>query len=356
MRHLYALSLPLAIGCGPAEPSLLETEHLSFHGEVQGACGEALGVVYEREVDRLEHELGRGLLEPVDVYVGLDEVAERCPADVAEARGSLPAGCMVSDTAVATTLDGLSIHLVSVTRRQHGVDGIPLIENALPYMLGLGRPSNGFVVERSPWRYEEAIGQQLAYGWSDEDLVDSGLGMHFLHWMEQAYGLPAVQAWLWSEGMREGAGVEAAFAEAAGETIEVAEARWSDEAEEDAVFGGLCYDMPAPPLSARGLTVEASPCCGEPGVEQFEPPLLNVGQRCFTVPEDTEVRVELLAGEGTLVLRPDGCSPTNPHSPLLVQPGEATTVTMSACRWRAMVIGPEHCDEGDEVRYAITPS
>lgn len=355
MRLLLTLSLPLAIGCGPAEHPQLETEHLGFHGELQGACGEALGALYEREVDRLEHELGRGLLEPVDVYVGLDEVEQRCP-DHTAASGSLPAGCVVSDTAVATTLDGLSMHLVGVTRRQHGVDGIPFIEKALPYMLGLGRPSNDFVVDLSPWRYDEAIGPQLAYGWSDEDLVDDGLAMHFLHWMEQAYGRPAVHAWLWSEGMREGTDVEAAFAEVAGQTIDVAESRWSDEAEPDAVFGGLCHDLPAPPLPARGLAVEASACCGEPGVEQFEPPLLNVGQRCFTVPQDTEVHVELLAGEGTLVLRPDGCSPTTPHSPLLVQPGEATTVTMSACRWRAMVIGPERCDEGDEVRYTITPS
>lgn len=355
MRRVIALSMPFVIGCGPGGSLPLETEHITFHGQLDGVCGEALGALHEREVGRLEQELGRGLLEPVDVYVGQDEVDRRCPGGVI-AGGSVPPGCLLSDTEIATTLDGLSIHLVEAIRSQHGVEGIPFIEKALPHMLGLGRPASGFVVSRSLMGDEAVIRPQLAYGWEDAALVDDGLAMHFLHWVEQAYGLPARHAWLWSQAVREGTHVEAAFAEATGHTLEVAEARWSAEAERDAVLGGLCHGLPAPPLPSAGLTVEASACCGAPGVEQSEPPLLNVGQRCFTVPVDTEVRVELLAGEGTLVLRPDGCSPTSPGSPLLVEPGEATTVTMSACRWRVMVAGPERCDEGGEVRYAIVPA
>jgi hypothetical protein len=148
-----------------------------------------------------------------------------------------------------------------------------------------------------------------------------------------------------------------AFTEATGQTIAVAQERWRDDAELYAMFGGHCHGLPAPPLSAEGLLVEVSaPCCDDPEVEQFEPPLLNTGQRCFTLPTDTEVDVEMLAGEGTLVLRPDGCGPTTPSSPLLLLPGEATTVTMTACRWWAMVVGPERCEGGETIRYAVTPS
>jgi hypothetical protein len=353
LRLLLSLSLPFVIGCGPGEHPRVDAEHLTFHGALDGVCEQGFVALHERELGRIEHELGRGLLDPVDVYVGLDEVEQRCPTPDL---GGASSGCLVSSTEIATTLDELSLHLVAATRRQHGVDGIPFIETALPFMVGLGRPANGFVVSRSPMADPAALRPQLAYGWSDVALVDHGLGMHFLHWMEQAYGQPARHAWLWSDAVREGTHVEAAFAEATGQTIEVAEARWNVEAERDAVFGGLCHGLAAPALPAAGLQVQTPACCDAPGVEQHEPPLLNLGQRCFTVPADTMVQIELSAGEGTLVLRPDGCSASASPSPLLVETGKSVTVTMSACRWRAMVVGPERCDAAGEVRYAITPT
>jgi hypothetical protein len=348
------MSLTFVIGCGPAEPEPpeLETEHLRFHGELDGACG-ALGVLYEREVDRIQHELGRELLEPVDVHVGYDEVERRCPAGTSQRDPTL-AGCVVSGTEVATTLSALSLQLVHATRLQHGVRGIPFIEDALLGMFGVGRPSTGYVMMLHP-DSDYAIRPQLAYDWSQKSLVDGGLAVHFLHWVEQAYGSQAFQEWLWSDAVREGNGVEAAFTEATGQTIAVAQERWGDEAELHAVFGGFCHGLEAPPLPPEGLLVESPACCDAPGVEQSEPPLLNLGQRCFTLPADTEVDVELLTGEGELVLRADGCGPTW-HSPLVLQPGEATTVTLSACRWKVAVFGPERCEAGDEVRYAITPS
>jgi hypothetical protein len=351
LRRPIILSFSFVIGCGPGEAPRLETEHITFHGELDGAC-EALGVLYEREVGRIEHELGRGLLEPVDVYVGLDEVARRCPEGTS-ARNPFVAGCVVSDTEIVTTLSALSFQLVDATRLQHGVHGIPFIEKALPPMLGLGRPAPGYAVTLHPG--DDAIAPQLAYGWPDEALVESVVAMHFLHWMEQAYGLSAFHAWLWSDAVVEGTNAEAAFAEATGQTLAVAEQRWDDEAELDAVFDGSCHGLPAPPLPATGLVAESAACCDAPGVEQFEPPLLNVAQQCFTVSADTVVDAELLAGDGELVLRPDGCTSWADVSPLVLQSGEATTVTLTPCRWKAMVVGPERCEAGGEVRYAITP-
>jgi hypothetical protein len=104
------------------------------------------------------------------------------------------------------------------------------------------------------------------------------------------------------------------------------------------------------------LRVEASACCDDPDVEQAEPPLLRMGHRCLTLPASAAVDVELVTGDGELVLRPDGCE----GDPVVVASGQATTlVTAGACRWQAMVVGPERCDADDEdagvVRYAITP-
>jgi hypothetical protein len=325
----------------------------SFHGELDGVC-EAFGVLYEREVDRIEHELGRGLREPVDVHIGLDEVERLCPSGTSEWYRGV-AGCVVSDTEVATTPEALSLQLVKVTRDQHEVRGIPFIETVLPYMFGLGRPSTGVIASVvNPGDPDHDIASQLLYGWSDESLVGPGLASHFLHWVQQAYGSQAFGAWLWSNGVREGRDVAAAFAEATGQTIAVAQERWGDETESDVVFAGFCHDMPAPPLPAEGLVVEASPCCDDPSVEQHAPPLLNVGTECFTLPTDTEVTLQMLAGEGTLVLRSDGCLTAD--SPLEVERGETTTLTLPTCRWIAMVMGPERCEEGGEVRYAVTPS
>lgn len=359
MRHLLvasAFTSSLVLACGPTEaPPPLETEHLTFHGELDGVC-EAVGRLYEREVDRIEHGLGGELREPVDVYLGLDEVERRCGADTLE-RTPRGAGCVVSDTEIAASLDALSLQLVKVIRDQHDVRGVPFSENALPYMLGLGRPSSGYVAHVfHPSDPEHDIAAQLAYGWADESLVSRELAAHFLHWVEQAYGAEALHAWLWSDAMREGKDVTAAFTAATGQSIDLARDRWGDESALDAAFHGACHGLPAPPLPAAGLHVQASPCCDDPSVEQAFPPLLDVGQRCFTLPADTEVTVELLAGEGTLVLRADGCSPTSPGSPTEVGLGEAATFTMTACRWNVVVIGPEHCEAGHEIRYAITPS
>jgi hypothetical protein len=347
--------LSLVIGCGPGQHPRLETEHLTFHGELDGVC-EAFGRLYEREVDRIEHELGGELREPVDVHIGLDEVERRCPTGTSEGDPYL-AGCVVSSTEVVTTLEALSKQLVTVTRDQHEVRGIPFIEEALPYMFGVGRPSTGLVATVvNPDYPDYDIASHLDYGWSDESPISTGLASHFLHWVQHAYGSQAFHAWLWSDGVREGKDVADAFAKATGQTIAVAQERWGEESESDAVFHGFCHGMPAPPLPAEGLVVEASACCNAPEVEQFAPPLLSVGSRCFTLPTDTEITLEMLAGEGTLALRPDGCGPTSPSLPFFVERGEAATVTMTACRWSALVLGPERCEEGAEVRYAITPS
>jgi hypothetical protein len=357
LRRAIVVSLPLVIACGPGQQPRLETEHLTFHGELDGICG-AFGALYEREVDRIEHELGRGLLEPVDVHVvmSLEEVERRCPEGTVRDYSSLE-GCVVSNTEVIAFVDGISLQLADVTRRQYGVRGIPFIEKALPRMIGYARPTVGVVVSAEPWNDEHAIAPQLAYDWSDEALARPGLAMHFLHWAEQAYGLQAVQAWLWSDAVLEGEDVEAAFAEATGQTIAVAQARWSDEAEAEAYFDDFCYGLPAPPLPAEGLVGEGSLCCDDPGVEQAHPGLLSSAQQCFTVASDIVVDVELLAGEGELVLRPDRClSSWDKVSPLVLSPGESATVTLTPCRWKALVFGPERCEAGGEVRYAITPS
>jgi hypothetical protein len=353
VRPLLIASLSFVLGCGPeAELPQLETEHFSFHGELEGAC-DALGRLYERDLDRIAHELGGTLREPVDVYIGFDEVERRCSAYNSEWDSQL-AGCVVSDTEVAATLEGLSLHLVNVIREQHEVRGIPFIEKALPYMLGVGRPTAGFVVSVfNPRDPDYDIAAQLSYGWSDEPLVSIGLAVHFLHWVGQAYGSHALRAWLWSDEVREGTDVTAAFIEATGQSIAVARERWGDESEYEAVLDGFCHGMPAPPLPPEGLFVEASPCCDDPTVEQHTPPLLDVGTQCFTLPVDTEVTMQLLTGEGTLALRSDGCLT---DSPMFVELGEASTVTLPACRWIATVIGPERCEEGAEMSYAITPS
>jgi hypothetical protein len=353
LRRPILLSLPLVVGCGPEERPRLETEHLTFHGELDGAC-EGLGVLYQREVDRIEHELGRELLEPIEVHVGLDEVERRCPEGTSTQEPGLT-GCVVSPTEVATTLDALSFQLVDATRVQHGAEGVPFIEGALPYMLGYGRPTRGFVQSAAPERQRGVVVVQLAHDWPEMDLVDGGLAIHFLHWVEQAYGSQALHTWLWSDAVLQGTDVVAAFSEATGQTIARAEERWNEEADRDARFGGLCHGLPAPPLPKSGLSIEASACCDTPGVEQFEPPLINAGQQCFTVDSDTEVEVELLAGDGDLVLRADGCPHWSEVSPLVLRAGETATVTLTPCQWKAMVIGPERCGEPDGVHYEITP-
>lgn len=344
------LGLALALGCGPGEDDSLDTEDLHIHGELDGACS-ALGRLYERELARVELALGRELLEPVDVLVGRQAVDETC---MPEAEDPL-AGCTPSSTEIVTTLPALSHELVHAIRQQHGVRGSPFIEEGLATVIGTGRPNLAISIELDPTDSAHAIAPQLDHGWSELPEVDRSLGAHFLHWMEQAYGPSTLQALLWSEGVRRGDAVAAAYDDATGESLAVGEVRWSEEAEPEVRFADLCYGRPAPGLPAEGLVVEASACCDDPDVEQAEPPLLRMGHRCFTLPAATTLDVELVSGDGELVLRPDGCE----GSPVVLGPGQSTRVVAGACRWQAMVVGPEQCDDDGEaserIRYAITP-
>lgn len=341
----------LALGCGPGEEDSLETQDLHIHGELDGACS-ALGRLYQRELARVELALGRELLEPVDVLVGRQAVDDAC-VPVREAEPL--AGCTISSTEIVTTLPALSHELVHAIREQHGVRGSPFVEEGLATMIGTGRPSLALTIALDPSNPEHDIAAQLEHGWSELSEIDRSLGAHFLRWMEQAYGLATLQEFSWSAGVSRGDAVAAAFDDATGETLAEGEARWSEEADAEARFADLCYGRPAPELPAEGLVVEASACCDDPDVEQAEPPLLRMGHRCFTLPGETSLDVELSSGDGELVLRPDGCE----GAPVVLGPGQSTRLAAGACRWQVMVVGPEQCDGDGEaserIRYAITP-
>lgn len=349
---IITLASGLAPGCGPDEDASLETPDLHIHGELDGACS-AFGRLYERELERVELALGRELLEPIDVFVGRQAVDDAC---LLTSEAEPLAGCTISPTEIVTTLPALSHELVHAIREQHGVSGSPFVEEGLATMIGTGRPSLALSIELDPADPAHAIAAQLDHGWPELSAIDRAVGAHFLHWMEQAYGLATLREFLWSEGVTRGDAIAAAFDDATGETLAEGEARWSEEADAEVRFSDLCYGRPAPKLPPAGLVVEASACCDDPDVEQAEPPLLRMGHRCFTLPAETTLEVELSSGDGELVLRPDGCEGT----PVVLRPGQSTSVVAGACRWQAMVVGPEQCDGDGEtsegIRYAITPT
>jgi hypothetical protein len=346
-RFLLLVALPIALGCGDEPSPAFETEHLRFHGDLDGACA-GLGRTYERELGRLESTLGRELLEPVDVLVGEDAVARHCEPFP---DGRLPAGCSLSGTEVAATFYALSHELVHAIRKQHDVEGVMLVEEGLATMLGSSRPSLPLHVTVSPYDPDSAPIPRLEHDWSDGVLADRVIGAHFLRWVDESYGRRAWTDFLWSDGVRSGEAVEGAFADAVGVTMLAAQDRWSNEAEREAIFSELCWGTDAAVLPAEGLLVEGSACCSDPSVDQDEPPLLRLGRRCFTVPASTELQIELVAGDGELALRPDGCN----GDVVVLGPGEHTTFTAPACTWQVAVWGPERCDEPIGFRYAITP-
>jgi hypothetical protein len=99
------------------------------------------------------------------------------------------------------------------------------------------------------------------------------------------------------------------------------------------------------------LVVEGPACCTDPTAEQGELPWLALGSHCFTLSAPTELQVELISGDGQLVLRSDYCDSTL----VVLGPGESETITAPACRWKVVFAGTEHCDEALGYRYAITP-
>jgi hypothetical protein len=345
------LALLLALGCSDDQPPILESEHLRFHGELDGAC-DALGTLYERELARIEASLGREVLEPIDIHVGEAAVEQWCSTSVYPDE-PLPSGCAPSGTLLATSLDSLSHELVHALRLQHDFHSVPLIEEGLATMLGTGRPSVSLAISVRADDPDAAPVPRLELDALEETAADRSIGAHFLHWIGEAYGRGPLLAFLWSDGVREGdsIAVQASFAEAIGETILAAQDHWSDESEYRVVFSDLCYGIDAAPLPAAGLLVEGPACCTDPSAEQGELPVLRLGSRCFTLSDPTELQVELISGDGELVLRPEGCDNTR----VILGPGESETIIGTPCRWKVMFVGPEHCVEATGYRYAVTP-
>lgn len=343
--------LPLALGCGDDDRPVVETEHLRFHGDLHGAC-DALGTLYERELARIEASLDRELLEPIDVHVGELALEQWCSPSVYPGE-PLPSGCAPSGTLLATSLESLSHELVHAIRLQHDVDGIPVIEEGLATMLGTGRPGASLAISVDAHDPAAAPIPRLELDSREESAVDRSIGAHFPHWISETYGREPMLAFLWSDGVRgdDPVAAQASFAQAIGETMLAAQDRWSDESEPRVVFSDLCYGIEAAPLPDAGLLVEGPACCTDPSAEQGEPPLLRLGSRCFTLSDATELQVELISGDGQLVLRPEGCDSTL----LVLGPCESETITAAACRWKAMFVGPEACDEPTGYRYAVTP-
>lgn len=343
--------LLFAAGCSDDPLPILESEHLRFQGELDGAC-DALGTLYERELSRIEASLGRDVLEPIDVHIGEAAIEQWCSTSVYPDE-SLPSGCAPSGTVLATSLDSLSHELVHAIRLQHGVDGVPLIEEGLATMLGTARPSASLAISIDPDDPDAAPIPRLEVDQLEETAVDRSIGAHFLHWIGEAYGRESLLAFLWSDGVLEGnpVTIQASFAETIGDTMLAAQDRWSVESEDRVIFSDLCYGIDTAPLPAAGVVVEGSACCTDPSAEQGEPPLLRLGSRCFTSPAPIELQVELIAGDGELVLRPEGCDDTL----VVLGPGESETIIAPACRWKVIFVGPEHCDEPVGFRYAITP-
>lgn len=346
------LALLLVLGCSEDDLPVLESEHLRFHGELDGAC-HGLGTLYERELARIEASLGRELLEPIDIYVGEAAIEQWCSTSVYPDE-PLPSGCAPSGTLLATSLDSLSHELVHAIRRQHGIYGVALIEEGLATMLGSSRPSKPEAVSVDASDPDAAPIPRLEHDHLEETRGDRSIGAHFLHWVGEAYGRDPLLAFLWSDGVREddAAAVQAAFAEAIGETMLAAQERWSSESAPDVQFSDLCFGIDTAPLPAAGLIVEGPACCSDPSAEQGEPlGLLRLGNRCFTSTETTKLLVELHVGDGQLILRSDSGDPTL----VLLWEGESETITVPAGRWKAMYVSPESCEETVGFRYTVTP-
>ena len=351
MIRASLIVLLLAAGCSDDDPAILETEHLRFHGELDGAC-EALGRLYERELSRIETSLDRELLEPVDIHVG-DAAIERWCLTQRPPDYPLPSGCTDSGTLIATSLLSLSHELVHALRDQHGIYGVSLIEESLATMYGSARPYTGISVSVDASIIDVPVIPRLEHDRLEATIADSSVGAHFLHWVEQAYGRGPLLDFIWADGARDEDpdALQAAFAEATGETMLAAQDRWSTESEYDVTFSDLCYGIDTAPLPPAGLHVEGPACCTDPTAEQGEPPWIDLGRRCFTLSTATDLQVELISGDGLLVLRSDYCD----GQIIGLGPGESTTLTASPCRWKVTFGGPEHCDEPIGFRYAITP-
>lgn len=349
-RHVIGGTVLLGLACSePAPVATLTTAHFRFHGELDGSC-DAIGSSYELELARLQSALGRTVTEPIDVYVGPAAVERHC-SDTTLEFDRLPDGCTVSGTEIATAWSSLSHELVHALRMQHDATSTPFIEEGLATMLGSARPDAPLSVTVDLDDLDHAPSSLMEDDWPDETITHRLVGAHFLAWMRDTYRDDAWRSWLWSAALGGSDSARSSFEGHFGATLASTETRWRDEADDTMIFADLCFGLETSALPPEGIHVSGEACCSDPTVEQTEPGVLRLGRRCFTLSAPTELKIELVSGDGQLVLRPDGC----PEPRVVVGPGESRVVTAAACRWQVLVGAPERCDGSGRFAYTITP-
>ena len=281
----------------------------------------------EREVRRLEAELGGPFAEPVHVVV--EDVAQACadaalPVDI----GVGAAGCALSPDRVATDLGYLSHELVHAHRLQHGVEGTPFFEEGFATVLGDRRPVGVVEVERPTAATAGDVVRAATLSYSEYTADDLALGKHFVAWLasDVRAGTGGVALARYDETT-----LDAEVVAAYGDTLDNLAQRWEEQSAEAYLFSDLCAEDIE--LGGEGVQREGMVACDDPQTVALKGSVLQDSGTCFRVSEPAEVQIELAADVGELLLRPLDCPGTNR---VVVVAGELLAIDLPACQWSAM--------------------
>lgn len=315
---------------------MFHTEHLAVAAyDSDMICGGMLEDM-EAQAQRVAGILGVDLPWVIRVHFGTTAVDARC----SERLGGCARG-LGEEVQVNGDIASIQHELVHGVRLLNGVRGTQFFEEGLAEVLS-GVAPYPYATAFSPVEDGPKVLATRPRGpYALEDYQVAG---HFLSWLEDEYGMPAVVAFLVDDDYTSATAVEAAFERHFGLSLAEADQAWRSGSDEWYQWGEICE--PSRVLSWQGEVLEWSGRLDCTNDETLGPVVTgHIATRtfCFTPAVSGVLAVELEAPGGEAFIQlaeecstPAGLSDEHYH-PKEVLAGAALELPFAACAWTVLV-------------------
>lgn len=334
-----ALLLGLA-GCQAEQPPKFGTEHLYVEPSDNDVVCQGTLANMEAQVVRVAGIVGFELNSRIVVYYGPSAVEEHC--------GSESGGCARDLGEVAASGFSSYHELVHAIRQlsHGGIVGNEFFEEGLAVVLSGFRPipyialGDAMNVERGPSQFATDFRED-----GDFTHGDYPVAAHFVSWLRTEWGDEVLVPFLNDERYLTTEGIDIAFAEHFGLSIDEADSAWRATSAEEYRWGEVCD--PARDLAWSGATLDfvGEVACDldttlGPGPRPGETILTR--SNCFMLDDAATLRAEFASPAGRVTFANVECEPVGGLTPEHFQrkylsPGEALELPFAPCQWEIMV-------------------
>lgn len=322
------------VGCRAEEPAVFVTDHLRVEPSDNDVVCRGTLARMEAQVVRVANILGVELDSTIAVYYGPSAVEDNCGE----------AGGCGSSKGASGDFATIQHELVHAVRFIKGGIGTRFFEEGLAGVLQGVRPipvyfsAQAGSVERGPKVLAMIPWDEFAWG-------DYPVAAHFVSWLRTEWGDEVLVPFLNDERYLTTEGIDIAFAEHFGLSIDEADSAWRATSAEEYRWGEVCD--PARDLAWSGATLDfvGEVACDldttlGPGPRPGETILTR--SNCFMLDDAATLRAEFASPAGRVTFANVECEPVGGLTPEHFQrkylsPGEALELPFAPCQWEIMV-------------------